>query len=57
MTDPPPYPGAPLWLRRFGIAVGVLALPLVVLVHGGCAGHHGTLFFGTPSGSASESPY
>jgi hypothetical protein len=41
MADPPPYPGAPRWLRMFAFAVGTLALLLIVLGHVGSAFHHG----------------
>jgi hypothetical protein len=35
MAGPPPYPGAPRWLKMSAMAVGVSALLLVILVHGG----------------------
>ena len=35
MAGPPPYPGAPRWLKMSAMAVGVAALLLVILVHGG----------------------
>jgi hypothetical protein len=39
MADPPPYPGTPRWLRMFAITIGIVALLLVVLVHGGGPRH------------------
>ena len=44
MADPPPYPGAPRWLRMLGVAAGIAALLLVVLIHGD-GGHRHTIPF------------
>ena len=38
MVDPLPYPGAPRWVKMSAIAVGVLALLLVIRFHMG--GHN-----------------
>jgi len=46
MADPPPYPGAPRWLRMLAFSIGVLALLLIVLHHFGSAPHHGVSMFG-----------
>jgi ABC-type phosphate transport system auxiliary subunit len=35
MVGQPSYPGAPRWLKVSAIAIGGVALLLVVLVHGG----------------------
>jgi hypothetical protein len=35
MADPLPYPGAPRWVKASGIAVGVVALLVVILIHVG----------------------
>lgn len=40
MADPPPYPGAPRWVKVSGIAVGVVVLLVVVLIHSGGGPHH-----------------
>jgi hypothetical protein len=39
MADPPPYPGAPRWVKVSGIVIGVLILLFVGLMVGGGAGH------------------
>lgn len=39
MADPLPYPGAPRWVKVFGIAVVVVAMLVVVLIHVG-GGHN-----------------
>jgi hypothetical protein len=39
MADPLPYPGAPRWVKASGVAVGVVALLVVILIHTG-AGHN-----------------
>ena len=42
MANPPPYPGAPRWVKVSGTIVCVLALLAVVLViASGGAGRHG----------------
>jgi hypothetical protein len=38
MADPLPYPGAPRWVKASGVAVGVVALLVVILIHVG-GGH------------------
>lgn len=35
MAGQPSYPGAPRWLKVSAIAIGGVALLLVVLIHGG----------------------
>jgi hypothetical protein len=35
MADPPPYPGAPRWVKVSGIVVGILTLLVVILIHAG----------------------
>jgi hypothetical protein len=41
MADPPPYPGAPRWVKVSGIAVGGLILLAVILMIAGVGGPHG----------------
>jgi hypothetical protein len=42
MADPPPYPGAPRWVKVSGIIGGALVLFAVILVlAGGGPGRHG----------------
>jgi hypothetical protein len=33
MADPARYPGAPRWVKVFGIAVGAAALVVVIVIH------------------------
>jgi hypothetical protein len=33
MTNPPPYPGTPRWVKASGIAAGIVAVLALVLVH------------------------
>ena len=40
MAGRPSYPGAPRWLKGFAIAIGGVALLLVVLIHGGSGLRH-----------------
>ena len=40
MAGRPSYPGAPRWLKVFAIAIGGVALLLVVLIHGGSGLRH-----------------
>jgi hypothetical protein len=40
MADQPSYPGAPRWLKVSAIAIGGVALLLVVLIHGGSGLRH-----------------
>lgn len=40
MAGPPSYPGAPRWLKACAIAVGGVALLLVILIHGGSSLRH-----------------
>lgn len=36
MTDPPPYPGTPRWVKVFGIiAIGLVLLVVILLLTGG----------------------
>jgi hypothetical protein len=37
MADPLPYPGAPRRLKASGVAVGVVALLVVILIHTGAS--------------------
>jgi hypothetical protein len=46
MAGPPSYPGAPRWLKLSAVAVGVVALLLVIFVHGGSGAHHHLPFIG-----------
>jgi hypothetical protein len=39
MADPPPYPGTPRWVKVSGVAAGILALLVVILIHAG-GGHN-----------------
>jgi hypothetical protein len=40
MAGQPSYPGAPRWLKASAIAIGGMALLLVVLVHGSSGPRH-----------------
>jgi hypothetical protein len=59
MADSPPYPGAPRWVKVFGIIVVGLTL-LVVLTrlagggHGGHGGHAGSWGHAPPEGSHTQ---
>jgi hypothetical protein len=44
MADPTDYPGTPRWVMVSGVAVGVLALLIVIVLHAG-----GGLRYNTPS--------
>jgi hypothetical protein len=39
MADPPSNPGTPRWVKVSGVAVGVVALLVVILIHAG-GGHN-----------------
>jgi hypothetical protein len=54
MADPPFYPSTPRWLRIFAIAVGAVALLLVVLVHGTSGPRHNIPFIGSLDHSATH---
>lgn len=41
MTDPPPYPGAPRWVKVSGIIAIALVLLVIVVVFTGVGGPHG----------------
>lgn len=41
MTDPPPYPGAPRWVKAVGLLAVVLLLLLVLKMVTGIGGNHG----------------
>jgi hypothetical protein len=41
MTDPPPYPGTPRWVKVFGIIAVVVVLLFVILLLTGGPGRHG----------------
>lgn len=56
MANPPPYPGTPRWAKLSGVAVGILALLVVILIHAG--GRHNSQFAGGLGGhTSSESGY
>jgi hypothetical protein len=55
LADPPSYPGAPRWLRIFGVVVGIVGLLFVVLIHGSLP-HHNMPFVGTLDHGASHAP-
>jgi hypothetical protein len=40
MANPPPFPGAPRWVKLSGITVGVVTLLVVILLHAGGGPHH-----------------
>ena len=40
MADPPPYPGAPRWVKLAAVVAGVFALLIAVLMFAG-GGRHG----------------
>jgi hypothetical protein len=40
MVDPARYPGAPRWVKAFGITVGASALLVVILIHSGGGPRH-----------------
>jgi hypothetical protein len=40
MVDPTSYPGAPRWVKLFGIAVGAVALVVVIAIHAGGGPRH-----------------
>ena len=54
MADRPPYPGAPRWVKVSGIAIGIVALLLVILIHIG-GGHNLQSAAGIGHHTASES--
>jgi hypothetical protein len=41
MADPPPYPGAPRWVKISGIIAIVLVLLVVAVLFTGVGGPHG----------------
>ncbi|PAQ09583.1 hypothetical protein CIT26_12845 [Mesorhizobium temperatum] len=41
MADPPPYPGAPRWVKVSGIIAIVLVLLIIAVVFTGVGGPHG----------------
>jgi hypothetical protein len=54
MADQPSYPGVPRWLKVSAIAIGGVALLLVVLIHGGSSLHHHIPFIGGLGFSAAQ---
>ena len=40
MADPARYPGAPRWVKIFAIAVGAVALLVVIVLHADGGLHH-----------------
>jgi hypothetical protein len=40
MVDPDRYPGAPRWVKVFGIAIGAAALLVVIVIHAGGGPRH-----------------
>ena len=57
MADPPSYPGAPRWLRVFGITIGIVVLLLVVLVHWDGGARHTMPFVGSIDHSAAHATH
>jgi hypothetical protein len=54
-AEPPPYPGAPRWVKIFGIAALAVVLTLLFVMLAGMGGSHGPsrhLPFGGHPGSA-----
>jgi hypothetical protein len=47
MTDPARYPGAPRWVKVFGISVGAVALLVVIVIHAGGGPRHNMPSAGT----------
>ncbi len=41
MADPARYPGAPRWVKAFGIAVGAAVLLAIIVIHRVGGLHHG----------------
>lgn len=41
MTDLPPYPGTPRWVKISGIIFGALVLLIIIMVFTGIGGPHG----------------
>ena len=41
MADPPPYPGAPRWVKLSAIIGGILVLLFAVIMFAGVGGPHG----------------
>jgi len=41
MTDQPPYPGTPGWVKAAGIVIGVLVLLSAIVIFTGVGGPHG----------------
>jgi hypothetical protein len=54
MTGQPSYPGAPRWLKVFVIAIGGVALLLVVLIHGSSGPRHHMQSIGDRGHSAAQ---
>jgi hypothetical protein len=46
MANPARYPGAPRWVKVFGIAVGAVALLVVIVLHAGGGPRHNILSAG-----------
>lgn len=55
MTNRPPYPGTPRWVKVFGIVVIVLVLLFVIMKLTGVGGEHGPGRH-TPSGGGGDAP-
>ncbi|RWQ87139.1 MAG: hypothetical protein EOS85_06850 [Mesorhizobium sp.] len=41
MADPPPYPGAPRWVKVWGIIAMILVLLVMTAIFTGVGGAHG----------------
>jgi hypothetical protein len=41
MADPPPYPGAPRWVKVSGIIAIILVLVIMTVIFTGVGGPHG----------------
>jgi hypothetical protein len=54
MADQPSYPGAPRWLKVSAIAVGSVALVLIVVIHAGSGLRHHILPIGGSGHSAAQ---
>ncbi len=48
MAEPARYPGVPRWVKVFAIAVGAVALFVVIVLHAGGELHHNILSAGAP---------
>lgn len=58
MADLPPYPGAPRWVKVFGIVVFIVLLLFIGLMHSRGRGRHGPgrHMMSAPAGRATTTP-